>query len=108
MWPVLVRPKVLVERKLDLLTSAQGFFNDESANATSGPEYQNAHRGCRPSLLTGGMKENVRDEEPVLRLTWYFQASEDADNSRKSPHQLGCLGQRIRRGFDRTKMRIRL
>lgn len=34
----------LGEPKVDLLTSTQGFFNNEAANATSGSEYQDAHR----------------------------------------------------------------
>lgn len=43
-WPVVVSQNVLVERKVQLLPLAQGFFSDEAANATSSSEYQEAHR----------------------------------------------------------------
>lgn len=35
---------MLVEGIIELLTSAQGFFDDKTANATSSSEYQEVHR----------------------------------------------------------------
>ena len=68
MWPVIVdcESKYRPYRKAEMLTSAQGFINNQAANTTSGSKQQDMHRIRGQSVTMVSCEIRVQDRKPGI------------------------------------------